>query len=244
MNKHGGLNVSFKTAKSNRKSLKLNQLSPHFSSHYRYLSAALHSVCPELNFNHAILLTSTLTSSCGIEKELLHLDGIEAPPSYKFGVLNIKKNQTKEEEFFANTGLSTSFDHFLRILGDRIPLKGYRGYTAGLDTRTGETGDTSVVSKWRGHDIMFHVASLMPFLKNDKQQVQRKRYIGNDIVSVIFLEGDSQFNPESIRSKFLHVYIVVRQEEIDGKIVEVVRRNNVPEFGPSLPTPPVFYDEN
>ncbi|CAO3635792.1 unnamed protein product [Cunninghamella blakesleeana] len=248
MNKLGGLNVSFKTSKSNRKSaLKMSQLSTHFASQYRYLSAALHSVCPELNLHQAFLLPSPITSSCGIEKELLHIDSIEAPPHYKFGVLNIKRNQTKEEDFFANTGLSSSFDQFLNILGDRIKLKGYNGYTAGLDTRTGETGDTSVVSKWRGHDIMFHVAPLMPFLKNDKQQVQRKRYIGNDIVSIVFLEDDSIFNPESIRSKFIHVYIVVRQEITNGKMgwrVEVVRRNNVPEFGPSLPTPPIFYDEN
>jgi hypothetical protein len=79
---------------------------------------------------------------------------------------------------------------------------------------------------------MFHVAPLMPSHSNDKQQVLRKKHIGNgkenkkkevidscinnnlviDIVCIIFLEGDQLFNPKAIRSQFLHVYIIVRPE--------------------------------
>lgn len=37
----------------------------------------------------------------------------------------------------------------------------------------------SFASSWRDCEIMFHVAPLMPLRENDKQQVHRKRYIGN-----------------------------------------------------------------
>lgn len=43
----------------------------------------------------------------------------------------------------------------------------------------GESGETSFASSWRDCEIMFHVAPLMPLRENDKQQVHRKRYIGN-----------------------------------------------------------------
>jgi hypothetical protein len=43
----------------------------------------------------------------------------------------------------------------------------------------GESGKYTYVSKWNDVDIMFHVAPLMPSQSNDKQQVLRKKHIGN-----------------------------------------------------------------
>lgn len=43
----------------------------------------------------------------------------------------------------------------------------------------GESGEFAYVSKWNDFDIMFHVAPLMPSQANDKQQVLRKKHIGN-----------------------------------------------------------------
>lgn len=45
----------------------------------------------------------------------------------------------------------------------------------------GESGDISYGSCWRDHEIMYHVAPLMPTRQYDIQQVHRKRYIGNGI---------------------------------------------------------------
>ncbi|KAI8874744.1 hypothetical protein K501DRAFT_161609, partial [Backusella circina FSU 941] len=132
------------------------------------------------------------------------------PKHYKFGVLNVKEGQSTEETWFSNTGLSDDLVKFLEIMGEKIELKGYQGYAAGLDTKTGESGSISYRSSWKGTDIMFHVAPLMPLQNNDKQHVFRKKHIGNDIVSIIFIEGNQSFNPKAIRSQFLHVYIVIK----------------------------------
>jgi RAP1 GTPase activating protein 1 len=49
---------------------------------------------------------------------------------------------------------------------------------------------------------MFHVSTMIPHTPNDTQQVERKRHIGNDIVVIIFKEGNTPFNPSLIRSHF------------------------------------------
>merc|ERR1719461_839964 len=92
---------------------------------------------------------------------------------------------------------------------------------------------------------MFHVSTLLPFSDSDQQQLQRKRHIGNDIVGVVFQEGNTPFSPDIITSHFLHAYIVVQPitNTTSGNVsykVSVTARSDVPYFGPSLPNPPVF----
>lgn len=63
---------------------------------------------------------------------------------------------------------------------------------------------------FRGREVLFHVASLLPYSSNDSQQLQRKRHIGNDIVAIIFQEEPTPFSPDMIASHFLHAFIVVQ----------------------------------
>ncbi|KAI8335214.1 hypothetical protein BD560DRAFT_340419, partial [Blakeslea trispora] len=215
------------------------------NSSSRMIRAAILSVYPNLDLQLFKELSAETTILAGLEKDLLKYDEIQIPKRYKFGVITTQSGQTKEEAWFSNTGLSSEFKDFMGIIGTKVQLKGYTGYAAGLDTKTGETGKYSYVSKWNDMDIMFHVAPLMPFSKTDEQQVKRKRFIGNDIACIVFVEGDQPFNPNAIRSQFLHIYILVRAEYADGNRywrVEVLRKSTVCDFGPSLPSPPLFYD--
>lgn len=97
---------------------------------------------------------------------------------------------------------------------------------------------------FRDREIMFHVSTKLPFTEGDTQQLQRKRHIGNDIVAIIFQEENTPFVPDMIASNFLHAYIVVQVEnpEADNTAykVSVTAREDVPSFGPPLPSPPVF----
>lgn len=63
---------------------------------------------------------------------------------------------------------------------------------------------------FRGREVLFHVASLLPYSPGDSQQLQRKRHIGNDIVAIIFQEEPTPFSPDMIASHFLHAFIVVQ----------------------------------
>lgn len=55
------------------------------------------------------------------------------------------------------------------------------------------------------HEIMFHVSTLLPYSKKDKQQIQRKRHIGNDVVLIVFHDGTTPFQPQCITSKYSQV---------------------------------------
>lgn len=112
----------------------------------------------------------------------------------------MKEGQTKEEEWFANQHDSTKFDYFLNIIGHRVQLKDYTGWSAGLDRKGiflfviinnnntnnnvigGDSGEYIYTNTWHEHVLAYHVSTLIPSKVGDKQQVQRKRHIGNGIL--------------------------------------------------------------
>ncbi|KAI7857606.1 hypothetical protein BDC45DRAFT_500213 [Circinella umbellata] len=214
----------------------------------RLFRAAVRSTCSDIDLRLFRELSAEETILSGLEKGILRYDEMEIPKFYKFGVLSVKEGQTTEEEWFANSNVSESLERFLNIIGRPIELEGYKGYAAGLDTKSGESGKFSYATSWRDYEIMFHVAPLMPCRENDKQQVHRKRYIGNDIVCIVFVEGNEcNFDPDIIRSQFLHVYIVIHPEMINGKEawrIQVINKKNVSECTPLLPSPSIIFDEN
>uniref|UniRef100_A0A8C0J1V0 RAP1 GTPase activating protein 2 n=1 Tax=Chelonoidis abingdonii TaxID=106734 RepID=A0A8C0J1V0_CHEAB len=175
---------------------------------------------------------------------IVSYDEHELNNTFKFGVIYQKFKQTLEEELFGNNEESPAFKNFLSLLGETITLQDFKGFRGGLDVMHGQTGTESVYTVFRDREIMFHVSTKLPFTEGDAQQLQRKRHIGNDIVAIIFQEENTPFVPDMIASNFLHAYIVVQVEspETDNESykVSVTAREDVPSFGPSLPSPPVF----
>ena len=152
--------------------------------------------------------------SPNIQKDILWLEKQEGSMNFKFGVIFARPGQIMDDELLSNEAGSERFQHFLSLLGERIRLSGWRGYRGGLDVRADMTGLESVYTRQEEHQIMFHVSTLLPFCPDDKQQVERKRHIGNDIVNIIFMDGASvhettQLKPQNIKSHFTHVYAVV-----------------------------------
>uniref|UniRef100_K7FA58 GTPase-activating Rap/Ran-GAP domain-like protein 3 n=1 Tax=Pelodiscus sinensis TaxID=13735 RepID=K7FA58_PELSI len=181
-----------------------------------------------------------------IQKDLLVLEEQEGCVNFKFGVLYSKDGQLTDDEMFSNEMGSDSFQRFLNLLGDTITLKGWTGYRGGLDTKNDTTGIYSIYTVYQGHEIMFHVSTLLPYSKENKQQVERKRHIGNDIVTIVFQEGEESspaFKPSMIRSHFTHIFALVRyNKQNDSYRLKIFSEESVPLFGPPLPTPPVFTD--
>ncbi|KAI8060680.1 hypothetical protein BC940DRAFT_246219 [Gongronella butleri] len=183
----------------------------------------------------------------GLRDDVLRLDENGIHAHYKMGVLLIKDGQAKEEEWFANEHDTPDFAEFLDIIGHRQALLGYEGWAAGLDKKTGDSGEYTYVTKWQEHDIAYHVATLLPLRQGDRQQIQRKKHIGNDIVCIVFVQGRQPFNPAAIKSQFLHVFIVVHKEQWHGRDawrVEITSVDSVPDFGPALPPHGLFLDRD
>ncbi|KAG5879764.1 hypothetical protein JTB14_028958 [Gonioctena quinquepunctata] len=189
-----------------------------------------------------------------IQKDLLLLEEQEGSVNFKFGVIYMKQGQTSDDEILSNENGSYRFEQFLSLLGDKIKLRGWDKYRGGLDIKGDMTGKFSVYTIYEGHEIMFHVSTLLPYSRDNRQQVERKRHIGNDIVNIVFVEAQddaegahSQFNPTCIKSQFTRillcdVFAVVTVDNDNQYRLSVFSDEAVPLFGPGLPCPPVFTD--
>ncbi|KRY58654.1 Signal-induced proliferation-associated 1-like protein 2, partial [Trichinella britovi] len=199
------------------------------------------------------LVIPELTSSClklavplpRTEEMLLKLDEQAIYTRYKVGVLLCKANQCTEEHMYNNEFSTPAFEEFLDILGDRIRLKGFDKYKGGLDNKGDSTGTHSVYTTYQQYEIMFHVSTMLPFTPSNRQQLARKRHIGNDIVTIIFQEpGAMPFNAQTMRSHFQHVFIIVRAVDAGTDNVQysiaVTRFKDVPVFGPPVPANYLF----
>ncbi|XP_046611534.1 signal-induced proliferation-associated 1-like protein 1 isoform X1 [Neodiprion virginianus] len=173
------------------------------------------------------------------EEAVARLDEQGLSNKYKVGVLYCRSGQRTEEEMYNNQHAGPAFLEFLDTMGQRIRLRGFEGYKAGLDTKTDSTGTHAVAASHRGVELTFHVSTMLPFTPNNRQQLLRKRHIGNDIVTIVFQEpGALPFSPRRIRSQFQHVFIIVRAinpcSENTQYAVAVSRSKEVPIFGPPI----------
>ena len=129
------------------------------------------------------------------------------------------------------------------MLGEQVRLKDFDKYRAGLDVKTDSTGEYSVYTQYRDFEVMFHVCHMLPFSEANPQQLHRKRHIGNDIVVVVFVDGDCTFDPRVITSNFNHVFVVVQADRTCSPTrykVATVAKAPMMKFGPQLPERGVF----
>ena len=147
-------------------------------------------LCPDLSIDRYEPILSPRASAL-----IVNYDEHVVVNNYKFGCIYQRFGQVTEEQLFGNRAHSEAMDEFLDMLGLRIDLSQHTGYKGGLDTVHGQTGNYSVYQVFHNREIMFHVSTLLPFSESDKQQLQRKRHIGNDIVAVVFQEANTPSAP-------------------------------------------------
>ncbi|XP_074599299.1 uncharacterized protein LOC141853749 [Brevipalpus obovatus] len=218
--------------------------SRHNNHNNHHAKEVLEYITPELNLSNLRLGASNA------DEQLLKLDEQVITRTYKVGVIYCGNGQGTEEEMYNNEHASPAFEEFLSCLGEKVRLKGFDKYRAGLDNKTDTTGLYSLYSTYNDCEIMFHVSTLLPYTPNNKQQLLRKRHIGNDIVTIVFQESNAHpFTPMNIRSHFQHVFIIVRTippepgDNSGGETryaISVARSKEVPVFGPPIPAENVF----
>ena len=83
--------------------------------------------------------------------------------------------------------------------------------------------------------------SLLSLVYRQTFQVERKRHIGNDIVNIVFMEGEPEdavkFQPKFVKSHFTHIYAVVTHSDVNNQdtySLTVFSDESVPVFGPLL----------
>ncbi len=95
-------------------------------------------------------------------------------------------------------------------------------------------------------EIMWHVATYLPFDPENVQQLHRKRHLGNDLVIVVFSESLEAFDAATFASQFNHVWIIVSPVRVrrngiaEAYNVTVCTKTGVKAFRPFVPDPPVI----
>jgi len=105
------------------------------------------------------------------------------------------------------------------------------------------TGTHSYFTNFKGVEIMFHVVTQLPFRDQDEQQIDRKRHIGNDVLIIIFKEGNEPFDPTLITSRFNHVFVVIQKISNEPETtykMAVASKQGVSSSTPALIDPPIF----
>ncbi|CAH0561452.1 unnamed protein product [Brassicogethes aeneus] len=201
----------------------------------------LEYVAPEIQLSSLRLGQNTAATI----EQILKLDEQGLTNNYKVGIMYCKAGQSSEEEMYNNEEAGPAFLEFLDTIGKTVKLNGFNKYKAGLDNKSDSTGLYSVYAEHQDCEIMFHVSTMLPFTAQNRQQLLRKRHIGNDIVTIVFQEpGALPFTPKGIRSQFQHVFIVVNAinpctENTYYKIA-VSRSKEVEVFGPPIKEGAVF----
>ena len=198
------------------------------------------AVKKELGFVSRFHQAMTPTTS----SDIIKLDKAFSSRQLKVGLLYVAAGQRTEEEILNNASGSRNFDEFMSEIADRITLKDFSGFRGGLDAKHEQTGEYSLYREWNQHEVMFHVSTLLPHAEKDRQQLQKKRHIGNDMVCIVFVDDmETPFDPTCIRSHFLHTFVVVHCDSAafpKRYRVDIVARDSVPQFGPALATQNVF----
>jgi RAP1 GTPase activating protein 1 len=119
--------------------------------------------------------------------------------------------------------------HMLTPLDDRVTLF----------VTANTTGTHTYYTRFNGFEIVYHVATCLPWSEANAQQLERKRHIGNDVVSIIFQDGPDTFDPSVLTTKFTHVIAVVQHYTDDqGRSrykFAIANKPGVREYGPVNP---------
>ncbi|GAB1603089.1 tuberin isoform X2 [Argonauta hians] len=164
------------------------------------------------------------------QRSLDILDFIPSYETHKIGVLYVGENQCNSEvDILSNQHGSHRYQKFIENLGQLIHLKDTDGkcvFLGGLDGR--EKSDGQFTYSW--HDefmqVIFHIATLMPNMKNDKLRNNKKRHIGNDYVNIVYNDSQQDYAVTTLRSEFNFVNIIIEPLDCNTNAVKIVTREN------------------
>ena len=185
-------------------------------------------------------------AAAAIEQELLVFEekDPERVPCFAFAVVYAQEGDKTAIDMMNHEHASPGFESFIDWLGDRIELRGWSGFKGGLDVRGDAKGTHSIYTKYlKKFEIMFHVSTLLPYHELDPLKLVRTRQVQNDVLMLIYVEGNATYDPLIMPTNVTHCFVIVNPVMVNGEQmyrVSVVSRSVVPHFTPELPYPPLF----
>ncbi|XP_072932345.1 tuberin [Epargyreus clarus] len=163
------------------------------------------------------------------ERTIKNLDLVPPLDTYKVGVLYVGPGQQDNEiAILKNEYGSVRYSEFLRSLGALVPLVPLGGGAGradpdlflSLDT-AGRDGRYTYVWSDDIMQVLFHVATAMPSSAKDPSCNEKRKYIGNDFVSIVYNDSGAEFNINTIKGQFNFCIVVVEPLEHGVSVVSV-----------------------
>ncbi|CAG4992292.1 unnamed protein product [Colias eurytheme] len=154
---------------------------------------------------------------CGAQHErtLKNIDLMPPLETYKVGVLYVGPGQQDDEvAILKNEYGSVRYSEFLRALGTLVPLEGADEPNLFLNLeKGGKDGRYTYVWTDDIMQVQFHVATAMPSCARDPHCNEKRKYIGNDFVSIVYNDSGHDFNILTIKGQFNLCVVVVEPME-------------------------------
>lgn len=174
------------------------------------------------------------TTGESLERALSVLDLTIPSETYKIGVLYVYNGQRKQEDILGNTHGSPKFFKFLENLGDLVLLKNADFYTGGLDKSENLDGKYTILWRDSLKQMVFHVSTMMPNYQNDFNFNNKKRHIGNDFVTIVWHDWDSEYDPEIFSGQFNFITLVIYPLDKGWYRIQLKKKPQIPFVGPLL----------
>ena len=166
------------------------------------------------------------------------LDKMRPRKSYRIGIVHVKSNQNTQYDIMHNTDLTdVEFNHFLNSLGWKVNAKTHSengGFMSGLDHKLHES---MLYYSNACLEIGYHVLNWMPLSLQDRQQIERKKHVGNDTVVIVWCNNSKGYDVNTFISQVTEIFIVLIpiRNESNGKVlikVQIFSRDSTLMFGP------------
>ncbi|RUS25823.1 hypothetical protein BC938DRAFT_471601 [Jimgerdemannia flammicorona] len=162
-------------------------------------------------------LSAPLPDNETTTRSIAVLDRMAVVDFHKIAVLYVGRDQTKEVDILSNQHGSPDYITFLNSLGTITRLRGNKDiYTGGLDTESDIDGEYAYYWKDAITQLIFHVATMMPFNERDPQRSLKKRHLGNDFVTIVYNDSGRDYVFGTCSSEFNFIEIVISPHSEDS----------------------------
>jgi hypothetical protein len=167
-------------------------------------------------------------------RSLRMLDRTSERECHKIGVIYVGQGQELQHEILENSSGSPEYNRFLQALGWVVDVSQHTGFLGGLDPDS--TGRYTPYFADHKSEVVFHVPTMMPTKEGDKQQIAKKRHVGNDHVHIVYSDHHVDYRVKTIRSQFNFVHIVAYPLPTGLFRIRIHTKegSNIPPFGPLL----------
>ncbi|KAI1307708.1 Tuberin [Halotydeus destructor] len=159
-----------------------------------------------------------------IERAIKHFDHITPYETHKIGVLYVGPGQAGDRTaILANEHGSTRYMEMLKQMGNLVRLKDIDAQTCYIGGLAQDGQDGRFAYCWQDSltQVVFHVATLMPYKERDPNSNDKVRHIGNDHVFIVYNDSGKQYETNILESKYQMASIIVTPVDFSVNRVEI-----------------------